>query len=54
MRRLRPLTARLRREPVRLQQVAVSPLGAEEIKIEKLHIGGHQHLGKIPNIELKL
>jgi hypothetical protein len=63
--RLRPLTARLGRGPVRFPAeeatgaaaaagAAVSRLGAEEIKIEKLHIGRNQNLVKIPTVQLTL
>jgi hypothetical protein len=63
--RLRPLTARLGRGPVRFPAeeatgaaaaagAGASRLGAEEIKIEKLHIGRNQNLVKIPTVQLQL
>jgi hypothetical protein len=64
--RLRPLTARLGRGPVRFPAeeatgaaaaaagAPASRLGAEEIKIEKLHIGRNQNLVKIPTVQLQL
>jgi hypothetical protein len=62
--RLRPLTARLGRGPVRFPTeeatgaaaagAGASRLGAEEIKIEKLHIGRNQNLVKIPTVQLTL
>jgi hypothetical protein len=62
---LRPLTARLGRGPVRFPAeeatgaaaaagAPASRLGAEEIKIEKLHIGRNQNLVKIPTVQLQL